>query len=100
MKLSEVFEFVLTKKLYPDEHVYMCSALNSLQKYRVSWADKEKALAYVVLLILKIAPNNHRLGKALIAAGYLPADVSKEDKAAYTKQLFCWVVFDLKRKGL
>lgn len=94
MKLSEAIELALVNKAYCVETPYMCHALVNI--------NLDEFVGHVMAMVKNIYPWAHSL---LGALGYINAPCRNwlaDDCTNFqvTKQLYCWWVFDLKRKGL
>lgn len=99
MKLSAAIEQAITSGAYNIHNEFMCCVLNSkYQRLNVS------ALQDMVAVV---AERKGMRGQPLVCALHANPncafDMDTMSRAAmfkYTKQLYCWYVFDLKRKGL
>ena len=97
MKLSQAIEKAIVSKTYaPYVNEFMCNIMNvqGMQHHTESIQD----------MVATIYPEGNRsqpLICALIDAGIREAEYDNDlEDFAYTKELYCWWVFDLKRKGL
>lgn len=98
MKLSAAIELMLVSGKYNIQDEFMCLVL---QDY-----DHGEHVDAVQDMVCTINPDGRR-GYPLICALHDSAkcefhldDVSAQEEFDYTKQFYCWWVFDLKRKGL
>lgn len=92
MKLSEAIERALLKKYYSFDNAFMCNALYTMGYWR--------HLEAIEAMLDTISLDNNTLIGALVDVYPSFLEKSREEKFAYTSQLYCWWVFDLKRKGL
>lgn len=92
MKLSEAIEHALKKRVYDQFNPYMCNAMESL--------DHTYHVPAIEEMVESIAPDNYTLWGALNDTRPEFIGMSQADQFAFTSQLYCWWVFDLKRKGL
>ena len=97
MKLSEAIELTITSGTYNQCNEFMCIALGN-KKLHQFIPDVEE-------MVNSIHPNTGGipLSCALHAKHYINLNDGSWKHAqifAYTQQLYCWWVFDLKRKGL
>jgi hypothetical protein len=93
VKLSEAIERALVKGVYDASNPYMCNAM-----YSMGYPNFEADIAE---MLDTISPDNYTLIGAL--GDVYPdtfGNMNYLKKFAYTSQLYCWWVFDLKRKGL
>lgn len=97
MKLSAAIELAITSGVYNQCNEFMCIALSNM--------DLKEHIPAVTALVSSIHYNkvDIPLVCALHSKGYINTNyggMSRQEQFAYTKQLYCWWVFDLKRKGL
>lgn len=97
MKLSEAIEqMIVTRKYCLYDHEYMCNSL--------SHNDLGGFVDAVHDMVCTIKPGIGRgtpLICALHAAGIINVNnMTDPEMFSYTLQVYCWWVFDLKRKGL
>lgn len=92
MKLSAAIELALLNKRYHPLDPYMCNAMYAMGYWR--------HIDAIESMLDTISPDNYTLFGAV--GDVLPRflEMSREEKFAYTSQLYCWWVFDLKREGL
>jgi hypothetical protein len=96
MKLSAAIEQALVSGTYNQCNEFMCCVLNDM--------DLDNHIPAVQAMVATIAPKPYPgmpLCNALHEAKII--DVNRDCYTAtfaYTKQLYCWWVFDLKRKGM
>lgn len=92
MKLSAAIEYCLIEGEYNRTHEYMCHVLRDI--------GQREHIPAVQAMVRSIDPECNSLAGAL----YLVIDDSANWPSGcmfnFTKQLYCWYVFDLKRKGL
>ena len=98
MKLSAAIELMLVSGKYNIQDEFMCLVLRNY--------DLGEHVDAVQDMVHSINPNGRR-GYPLTCALHDSAkcefsldDVSANETFDYTKQFYCWWVFDLKRKGL
>lgn len=96
MKLSQVIEHMVVSGKYGQQNEYMCNALkeNDLREHVDAVQD----------MVNDIHPPSYH-GTPLVCALHEAKIInmntlSWHDQRAFTAQLYCWWVFDLKRKGL
>lgn len=96
MKLSQAIEHMLVTGRYSRQNEYMCHVLSNdgLDQFKSDVED----------MVLSIRPQSYR-GVPLICALHESRFINMNEMTwqamfDYTKQLYCWWVFDLKRKGL
>jgi hypothetical protein len=89
MKLSEAIELAITSGRYPKKSQYMCFILEDL--------EQKEHKASVQEMVHKINPYYITLRGALLSTQQVTVDM---DITKYMLDLYCWWVFDLKRKGL
>ena len=96
MKLSEAIEQMLVTGCYSLVDQYMCHVLsnNNLGRFKSDVED----------MVMTIRPQNYR-GSPLVCALHESHfinmnEMTWDEMFSYTTQLYCWWVFDLKRKGL
>lgn len=97
MKLSAVIEQAITSGTYNPCNEFMCIVLGQMNQHQHIDAVQD--------LVHSIHPNTGDipLTCALHAKRYMninDGSWSNQQQFAYTQQLYCWWVFDLKRKGL
>lgn len=96
MKLSAAIEQAITSGTYNQRDEYMCWVLRDMEQ-----RDHIDAVQDMVHAIHPEGRRGYPLACALHDAGiHSLHDESRADNFEYTKQLYCWWVFDLKRKGL
>lgn len=93
MKLSQAIERALVKGYYTPGNPYMCNAMCAMGYWNLEHD--------IAAMVDTINPDNYTLIGALrnIYPDKFNA-MSCAEEFAYTSQLYCWWVFDLKRKGL
>lgn len=101
-KPSEIIELTLHSGLYgANGHSYMCFAIADMYETdRITLEEADEASDMVRDLVHSIDPNCCSMVSALFCACIIDGSESSEYFDAYTFQLYCWFVFDLKRKGL
>lgn len=97
MKLSEAIEQTIVSGTYNQCNEFMCIALGNMNLHQF--------IPDVQELVYSILPNTGDipLSCALHSMHYIninDGSMSHAQQFAYTQQLYCWWVFDLKRKGL
>lgn len=104
MKLSHILELALV--LYYGEHwskhQFLCNALDEmLRKGELNKSQHKSAIRFIEGLMHQIYPDEQMycMVDALHRAKYLPSSMHL-DHMAYTTELYVWVIFDLKNKGL
>ena len=100
MKLSAAIEKAIELGVYSPSTPYMCHALVEL--------ELNEFIPDVHIMVDAIAPHAN-LGYPLICAlhdspkctfNFDDFDIGRSKEFEYSKQFYCWWVFDLKRKGL
>lgn len=96
MKLSKVIEIAIRTEAYNLREEYMCLALDHM-----SQNEHIISVQALVRSIRPDAPISYPLVCALHDKGIINmSNMTFVEMFMYTKQLYCWWVFDLKRKGL
>lgn len=96
MKLSTCIERILVSGVYDINNEFMCNILDfdGLTEFKHHVQD----------MVASISPNSNRgtpLACALHYSGVININETRNEVVfEFTKQLYCWWVFDLKRKGL
>lgn len=96
MKLSEVIENMIVTGNYGAQNEYMCNVLKE-HGYRDFVDDVHDMVAIIHPRGVRGIPLICALHETFIIN---MNKMSCREMANYTKQLYCWWVFDLKRKGL
>lgn len=97
-KLSQAIEAAIVSNAYAHSSHFMCIALR-----RINQGHHVNAVHDMVSTIHKSSSTYRDLPLlcALDNAGIFDVeDTTTKEQSDYTTQLYCWWVFDLKRKGL
>lgn len=99
IKLSAAIEQAITSGKYNTCDEYMCCVLKSMRL--------EYHVAAVQDMVAEVAQGQGMPGQPLVCAlsqstlcSFNLDVMSWPEAFQYTKQFYCWYVFDLKRKGL
>lgn len=96
MKLSEAIEQAIVSGTYNQCCEYMCVTLR-----KMNMEHHVQAVQQMVNNINPRAYDDQPLICALHDAGILDMGImTQAEQFTYNQQLYCWWVFDLKRKGL
>lgn len=96
MKLSAAIEMALTERRYHPANPYMCNAM-----YSMGHSQHEASIQEMVdSIAMDKNGDGLTLSQALKQVDKSKMSWTLDDMFEYTKQLYCWWVFDLKRKGL
>lgn len=96
MKLSEAIEKMLVTGKYGSNCEFMCCALDT-----AGLEEFINAVQDMVATIKVGCKRSYPLACALHDAHIIDTNIQTwNETLKYTKQLYCWWVFDLKRKGL
>ena len=104
MKLSRILELALVHNYGSDasKTPFLCNAVDRLANTGMINSDQQSAaLQYIQGMIHFVEPKGEWICmvNALHHAGLLP-DVKLGNHIPYITQLYVWMIFDLKNKGL
>lgn len=102
MKLSAAVEKAIREGIYGTHDPYMCHALQTMGyvehvhavQLMIQTIHPTAALGNPLVCALDDSPN------AVFCFADYSEDVSRKREFQHLRQLYCWWVFDLKRKGL
>lgn len=96
MKLSEIIENIIVSGVYNIDDEFMCNILDrdGLTEAKLKVQDMVQSISPASMRGAPLACALHKVGIIDIE------NMSYDETFTYTKQLYCWWVFDLKRKGL